>query len=204
MRAVNLLPKDAQPRSFEKNRGVAFAGVGGFALVSVALSAAMLTSAGAIRERQATVDGLNAEIAALPPPVAPQEPTTRDGEVQSEKTARLTALGSALGGRFAWDRILRRVSLVLPDDVWLTSLSATGPSPLAVAGPPGSAGAAPELLLNGSTYSQDAVARLLSRLAVVPDLSDVQLQSSNRTSVRGKQVVQFVVRAGLKPAGAAS
>ena len=38
--------------------------------------------------------------------------------------AGLGALSAALGGRIAWDRVLRQVSLVLPEDVWLTVLSA--------------------------------------------------------------------------------
>jgi len=39
----------------------------------------------------------------------------------------VTALSAALTSRVAWDRVFREFSLVLPDDVWLTTLSAKSP-----------------------------------------------------------------------------
>ena len=47
--------------------------------------------------------------------------------VLTDREQRSLALDSALGKRVAWDRILRRFALVLPDDVWLTSLQGTVP-----------------------------------------------------------------------------
>ena len=40
----------------------------------------------------------------------------------------MTVLGTALGNRIAWDRVLREVSLVLPNDVWLETMSTNGGS----------------------------------------------------------------------------
>jgi Tfp pilus assembly protein PilN len=112
----------------------------------------------------------------------------------------VTALSSALGGRLAWDRVLREISLVLPEDVWLTSLSAQAPSAAAAADVTAPAG----FSINGKTYSHDGVARLLGRLAVVPHLSSVQLQSSARaTSETGRSVIDFSINATVKAAGAA-
>lgn len=200
MRAVNLLPRDAQVRSFEKNRGVAFGGVFGVAFVSVALSAALLLSAGGVRDKQATLDGLNAELAALPAP-APTTPA-KGAEIESEKGKRLAAVSSALGGRLPWDRLLRRFSLVLPDDVWLTSLTARDAAAAASGSPPGAAAGA-TFTLSGSTYSPDGLARLLSRLAVVPDLGKVELMNANRQQIGQKSVVQFTIQGEIKKAGAA-
>ena len=66
MRAVNLLPRDEQPRSFAANRKVAFGAAGGVALVSVALTALMIGAGGAIQQQNAERDSLNAQLAALP------------------------------------------------------------------------------------------------------------------------------------------
>ena len=53
MRAVNLLPRDDVPKSFEAKRGVVFGAAGGAALVTVGLTALMLSASGSIGERQA-------------------------------------------------------------------------------------------------------------------------------------------------------
>ena len=77
---------------------------------------------------------------------------------------------------------------MLPDDVWLATLSAKAPvsSSVPIAPAPAAAGttvAATQFTLDGYTYSHPAVARLLSRLAVIPDLVNVQLQQSTLTKV---------------------
>ena len=52
--------------------------------------------------------------------------------------------------------------------------------------------------MNGFTYSHDAVARLLSRLAVVPDLANVQLLSSTRTKLKGRDASPFSITATVR------
>jgi Tfp pilus assembly protein PilN len=91
---------------------------------------------------------------------------------------------------------------VLPDDVWLTTLSAKSPiSPLTNAAI-SAAGAAPsQFIIEGRTYSHDGVARLLSRLQVVPDLTNVQLQSSAVTPLGNSSVVAFTILADIKTGG---
>ena len=104
-----------------------------------------------------------------------------DSELEQEKSARIVALVGGSFRRLAWDRVLREISLVLPEDVWLSSLSATAP---VAASPTTTAG----FSITGRTYSHDGVARLLARLAVVPQLSNVQLQHSTlATSETGRK-----------------
>ena len=129
MRAVNLLPQDEQPRSFAAYRGVAFGAGGGVALVSVALAALTISAGGAIQQQRAERDSLNAELAALPPAPVDQSESSTNAALAFEKNQRITALSSALSTRVAWDRVLSQISQVLPEDVWLTSLtSQSGPS----------------------------------------------------------------------------
>ena len=129
MRAVNLLPQDEQPRSFAAYRGVAFGAGGGVALVSVALAALTISAGGAIQQQSAERDSLNAELAALPPAPVDQQESSANAALAFEKNQRITALSSALSARVAWDRVLSQISQVLPEDVWLTSLtSQSGPA----------------------------------------------------------------------------
>ncbi|MGZ8707496.1 MAG: hypothetical protein ACXW0R_08930, partial [Gaiellaceae bacterium] len=121
MRAVNLLPREEATKSFEKNRGVAFGAAGGAALVTAAVCALMLGASGSIEERQLALNSLNAQLVAVPKPVAAPDASV-SAALTAEKSARTGALSTALSSRVAWDRMLREISLVLPDDVWLESL----------------------------------------------------------------------------------
>src|SRR5437763_1689666 len=102
---------------------------------------------------------------------------------------------------------MRAVNLLPRDDGWLASLWAKSPASPGSAAPPAptSPTAAPTgFVLNGYTYSQNGVARLLSRLAVVPDLRNVQLQSSALSKVGEQQIVQFTILADVVAPAAAS
>ena len=191
MRAVNLLPRDEPTRSFEAKRGVVFLGAGGAAVVTVVLAALMLGAGGSVKQEREALDLINAEIRALPKPSTQPEPED-DSALAAEKAARIGALSTALGGRIAWDGVLRQVSQVLPEDVWLSGLTTTGESATS-----GSA----KLTLNGSTYSQAGVARFLSRISVLPALANVQLQTSAVDPGAAAGIVQFVVVADVKAPG---
>jgi len=201
MRAVNLLPRDDVPKSFEAKRGVVFGAFGGAAVITVGLTALLLGAGGAIGERQATVDSLKAELTALPTAPDAAEDAANDAALASELSRRSTALSTALAGRVAWDSVLRQVSQVLPEDVWLTSLASTSPD---AAETDPSAVAATGVVLAGSTYAQTGVARLLSRLSVAPTLANVRLQSSTIAETGSSTLVQFTILADVKTAGDAS
>ena len=192
MRAVNLLPRDEPTRSFEAKRGVVFLGGGGAALVTVAMAALVIGAGGAVKQQRQSLELIEAEMSAVPKPVADPNETQDDGVLAAEKAARISALSTALGGRIAWDGVLRQISQVLPEDVWLSGLSTTG-------GDPTTGGS--NLTLNGSTYSQDGVARFLSRISVLPALSNVQLQTSTVDPTAAGGIVQFIILAQVKSPG---
>jgi len=201
MRAVNLLPRE--PRLGRKRLSAA----GQLALlapfvVGALLVAGYLLASSKVNDRKATLQALQAELASLPAP--PPQPEVNP-ELAAQRDQRIAALSAALQTRLAWDRILRQVSAVLPGDVWLTSLSAKGVPPQPTPGtttetPPAPAPAptAGPLTLAGYTYSQEGVARLLTRLAVVPSLQNVQLVSSTRAAVSGRFVYQFSITADVR------
>ena len=200
MRAVNLLPKEVPVKSFEAKRGVVFGAAGGFAVVTVALAALMFSAGGSLGEQQSQLDTLNAELAALPRPEPDGGAAGVDAALATEKNNRITALSGALSSRIAWDRVLRQISQVLPEDVWLTGLT----SQAAETPDPGTAGApGASVILTGSTYSHSGVARLLARLNVLPALNGVQLQSSTTLKLEPRSIVQFSIHAGITPPGGA-
>jgi Tfp pilus assembly protein PilN len=214
MRAVNLLPRENLVQKRERPNPVALvAGIGGAVVLLVLVAGFLLANRSVDRQRQA-LNSAKAELAATPAKkqVSSQTNTFRSA-VLSQRESRSLALAAAIGKRVAWDRILRRMALVLPDDVWLTSLA--GVVPLDSADAAAVAGAttttssaipatATELSLGGSTYSQASVARLLARLQVVPDLKNVQLQSSATASIGGVNVVNFTIVMDIRQGRGAS
>jgi Tfp pilus assembly protein PilN len=195
VRAVNLLPREETPRSFEAHRGVVFGAVGGTALATALLVSLVLGAGGSVNTKRSELESLEAQIAALPP--APAQDTSEEDVLAAEKGARVAALSAALSGRVAWDRVLRQISLVLPEDVWLTTLAAVAPGG-------SSAAAGTGLTMSGSTYSQNGVARLLARLSVVPDLANVRLQMSQVQEQNDRDLVQFTILADIRAQGTAA
>ncbi len=197
MRAVNLLPTKKEIR--ERRRQAPVAALGGV-VAAVALTAVLalwfLSASSGVSERQSELDALRAEQASIPAPI----PRDTSGDVlQQEKAARVTALTAALGSRIAWDRVLREVSLVTPNDVWLTTLQASSPS--AAATTTSGTGA---FTISGRTYSHESVARVLGRLQLVPDLDLVKLEKSTLNKVEGKDIVEFTISAAVRANGATS
>ena len=199
MRAVNLLPRAESQRAIKKESLPLLVGACSGVLVAAALGAMFMIGSGKVAAQQRKLDDLSRIYQALPPP--PAGPTAAQQQLAGEQSARVSALSSALTSRVAWDRIFREFSLVLPNDVWLTTLTAKSPiSPLTNASTGGTAPS--EFILQGRTYSHDGVARLLSRLQVVPDLTNVQLVSSSLSTVGGQNVVEFTIAADIKVTGA--
>lgn len=226
MRAVNLLPKELQTRKSIREEDPAV--VVGSALglvVMIALGLGFYVEHNAASRQQARLNTARLALAQLstkqhhekPKPTKPTVPITPivpPPSVTGQEATWLSAVETNLSQRIAWDRVLREVSLVMPDDVTLTSLSMTAPVttgviPGVVSTPPAS-GSAQGFTIAGDAFSYDSVARLLSRLALVPDLTDVTLTSTGAGSAAGAGSVgaasgtgvQFSISAGVKGAPA--
>ena len=199
MRPANLLPADLARGDGKQLPLPAIAAVGAGCAVGVLLAGGYMTTHSTVTKRQAELASIQAQIAAVPKP-PPVKASTISPALAAEKDARQAAVDQAISSRTSWDTVLREVSLILPDDVWLQSLSAKGgaASPAADSAAPA---AGNSITLTGSTYSQEGVARLLTRLALVPHLDKVALQSSSAAEVGGQPVVNFTISADVVNAG---
>ena len=204
MRAVNLLPKDVNQQKRKQTSWPAVIGLAGAAVVIAALGAGLLQARGSVADKQDELQSVSAELAAMP--AANERPGDRSAELATERTKRAAALTSAFSYHVSWDRVLRRFALVLPDDVWLTTLTAAAPkTPGLDTTTTASDSSAPTgFTISGYTYSQESVARLLARLSVLPDLTDVQLQTSALTEIGSRPVIQFTILANVRAGGSAS
>jgi Tfp pilus assembly protein PilN len=204
VRAINLLPKDDTRRGVQGTQWLVLVPVAVAVILAGVLSATFLSASGKVKSKQAELAQVQDELHAIPTPDASK--VQSQSALAADKQARVTALSTALSRRVAWDRVFRELSLVLPDDVWLATLSAKAPVPSSTATAPapavGTSVAATEFTLDGYTYSHAAVARLLTRLGVVPDLVNVELQQSTRTKVGNTDAVHFTVVADVRQPGA--
>ena len=206
MRAVNLLPKDDVQRSQKSQNVPALVSTALVVLVSGLLGVFYFSAKSTAETKALELQDVQAELAMLPSPAEIAAETAPQRQLASEHGTRIAALSSALTHRVAWDRVLRQISLVLPEDVWLKSLNATSPNPAGAAVAPVTPVDQPPKLLTieGYTYSHDAVARLMTRLSVIPDLKNVWLERSSRTLLGGRQIVTFKILADVRSAGATS
>jgi hypothetical protein len=197
MRAVNLLPRDEAKRGLKVTPPIATGIVAGVLVVTV-LTAGFLMESAKVTTKRNDLDAARAELALVPPP-APPEPGA-DHNLPAEQTARVAALQSAINGRVAWDRVLRELALVLPPDVWLNHLALVSPAAAAA----GSVAAPTQFDISGKAFSHEGVARLLSRLQVLPDLTGVTLDHSRviEAGVHNANV-EFKIVAQLRPVEAA-
>lgn len=191
MRAVNLLPSEAQRRSRSApNQATLAAAIAGVAVVAI-LGGGNLFEASRVAAAQRTLNDAKIQLAGTPLPPATPQVAPPPPAVAAQMAPRLQAVTTALSTRIAWDRILREFSLVLPSDIQLSQLTLTQPA---------SAAAATGLQLTGVTFSYDSVARLLSRMALIPDLTGVTLGPTSVTS----RIVSFQVKATVKGAAPAA
>ena len=216
MRAVNLLPRQQVEHRRETPNAIALvAGLGGATLLLALVGGFLLANRSVDRQRQALTDA-RAVLAATPAKKLSADTQAFRKTVLTQREQRSLALASAIGKRVAWDRILRHVTLVMPDDVWLQTLTGSVPldstsattvgvpttptAPSSSALPP----APTALTIQGYTYSQDGVARLLERLAVIPDLQNVQLETSQSQLVGSHTVISFTIVSDIRKGRGAS
>ena len=211
MRAVNLLPGDEANQGRKVPPLPVLVGCIGTVVISALLAVMFLSASAGVAKKQRALEQVQAEFAAIPAP-APASPVV--AELPQQRQTRVTALSTVLGQRVAWDRLLREVSQVVPSDVWLVTLNALAPSiaPSSAATPAGGAAPQQSFMVTGCTYSQDSVARFLSRLSVVPDLTSMTLGKSESSDSGGgggggggqcpTGMFTFILQGAVRAAGA--
>jgi Tfp pilus assembly protein PilN len=215
MRAVNLMPRELERQRGDGRRIPVLVAGGGVAAVTAAAVGLFMSPSGSVSDQRSQLDSVEAAIASLP---TQGQPAVAPTAIAQERTDRVAALTAALSTRVPVDRLLRELAYVLPEDAWLTGLTASAPAGAPSAAPPGStaptATGTPGVTIQGATYSHQSVARVLARLGALPTLADVRLTASARVEPaaskgeskkvkKQKPVVTFTITATVRSGGSA-
>jgi len=206
MRAVNLLPKDAERARRTTPDPALLIGVAGLAIVLAVLFSMYLNASQAAQskknERAQAQQDYQQLIAHNPPPkVLPVQQ-----KLASLESERISAVSNALSYRVPWSNILGQIALVMPPGVKLTALTATSPvsANTQLASSATGSSALTNLSITGWTYSQESVFLLLTRLKILPPLTDVTLNSSAINSQATPVTYTFSISAQIRAPGATS
>jgi Tfp pilus assembly protein PilN len=207
MRAVNLLPaprvekrRDSGDSRGRTTKAIAVAAAAALVLVVVAVVLAFTQARSDVSDRRAALDGVQADVAQM------QAAASLSKAAAAQAQAHLSAVTTAASGRTAWDGLLDQLARVMPSGAWLESLQATAASASTsstdtTTDTTTTSTAPTGFTVSGYALSQETVARALDRLALMPALSGVSLQSSQRADVAGKKAVQFTIGATLVAGG---
>lgn len=182
MRPVNLIP----PEQRRGDQAPARAGAASYVLIAV-LFAVLAAVTGYVLASNDVKDK-EAELAAIEAQRVDAE--ARAGalanfaQFQTMKDARVATVASLAQSRFDWERVLRELSIVLPETVWLTSVTGTVSPEVSVPdATPGSSRAAiagPALTMAGCARSQEDVAALIPAIEDIDGVTRVLVERSER------------------------
>ena len=180
MRPVNLIPPEQRrgERAPLRAGSVSYLLVGALLLAVAGVTAVVLTG-NTIKDREAQVADLEAQEAAA---TAEAESLRGFAEFATLSQAREQTVASLAQSRFDWERVLRELSLVIPDDVWLVNLSgaasAGAETDNAAEVSIDAAAAGPSLAMIGCATGHEAVARFLQALKDVDGVTRVGIAKS--------------------------
>jgi Tfp pilus assembly protein PilN len=181
MRPINLIPADDQAGRFQARTGsLSYIVLGALAAILVAVVVVVLTN-NRISDGKAEVAALEQERDAAQ---ARAESLSAFAEFSTIRQKRTATVASLAQSRFDWERVLREFALVLPDDVWLVSLTGTA-SPDVVVDDGAEVSlrdsvAGPALEIVGCGVSQDAVGSFVATLRDIDGVTRVTLAKSER------------------------
>lgn len=180
MRPINLIPPEERhgERPPLRSGPLAYVLVGALAVALVAVTALVFTD-NQIKEREAEIVSLEVREAETR---ARAESLSAFAQFQSVSEARFQTVTSLARSRFDWERVLRELALVMPDDIWLVSLVGTVSGDVSASGGTEvslrSDVEGPALSLVGCGAGQESVAGFIEALKDIDGVTRVGVASS--------------------------
>jgi Tfp pilus assembly protein PilN len=207
VRAVNLIPSDqrrATPSG--KASGAAYVVVGVLA-VFLAMAVAYVLTSNKVNEHETKAAEAKQEADALEAEAARLGSFTNFAAIKNQRLAAVIATAET---RFDWERLIRELSLIMPEGSWLRTTDA---SVLGEDSDTPTAGAAhnPTATFVGCTRKQSEVATLMVRMRHLHRATDVKLNQSAQETTDGEasidscgRLYQFDVTVSFEPVAPAN
>lgn len=198
MQAVNLLPAYARPGSRFGAIGKDLAPTRVLTIGGICAAVAALLVAGLYLNERRVVTDHKAELADTRARVAAVEAIAAPiRAAQAEATARVSAIQSVDSTRVAWEKVMSDLARVLPSSAYLQTMQIASDN--AAAATPGT------FAVTGVASSQNSVALVLDRLALLPWLNNITLGSLTRGSQTSTSAGSdtFTINAGFTSSGGA-
>jgi len=218
MRAVNLLPSERKteaggPAGSGSGSGaltttrVAIVGASVAAIVLGLVGFTFVSARGDVADKRASLAAVERQVDEARSRAAAQaqqhDQQAAAASLSSDVKAQLDTFNLASAQRIQWDTLLSDLSRVIPDGSWFSSLALQG-QPLTVPDPAAQQTTTPPqttptgFVASGFALSQERVVRLLRQLELVPMLSDITLQRSERATVGTDKAFQFTLSANVR------
>ena len=155
--------------------------------------------------------GIRGHISDLDGQVSQLQPKVNQIQDLQDETARLkpkvATLNTARNTTLYWYTALQTVAASLPDQAWLTSLSAAGdpapPKPAAANTQGGAAGASsapmPTLTISGMAANSDQVGIAMMKMNQFANINSVTLNAVTQTQFQGRDAMNYSLLVTLKP-----
>ena len=188
MRPINLIPVEQRRGSARGPGGRPSMGVyallGGLGAAVLCVLAFVLLS-NSINEKTDELAGVQAEVQGEKQVADALRPYGQFAAMQQGRHQQIADLADT---RFDWERALAQLSLAIPRNVYLLNVAATGSPDVEIDSGGGSGELAnirdktdaPAFVMTGCTYSHHAVARMMTRMRNLDDVTEVNLSRSER------------------------
>jgi Tfp pilus assembly protein PilN len=183
VRPVNLIPPEQRSGSRKPMKGGPLAYIVIGAMVAALLGVTLLVvTDNQISESKTEIAELQREQAAVQAEANALVAYTQFHSVREQRVATVVSLADS---RFDWDRVLRELALVLPEDVSLEALTGTVKPGVTPEGSPSlplrASIPGPALEMTGCADSQDKVAGFIQALNDIDGVTRVGVESSTRS-----------------------
>jgi len=204
IKRINLLPPEERAKA-RRERGLIYVIIALVALIAV-LGAVYLWQSSQVSDKEADRDSLEADIAALQTEIAALQPYA---VLQTKRTDMMTTAQAIDAARVPWSTIFEEISLVIPENVRLQSLTCAVPvnmlpGPSATAPDAVGGELAADITFTGQTYEHKDVAEFMTALGLLPHLTNIQLSNSTKAASTGttgtttQSLTTFTVTASLR------
>ena len=177
MRPVNLIPPEDRrgDRAPLRSGPLSYILIGALGVVLLGVTL-MVTTKNDVADKEAQVEQLTADLDAATAEAGDLAPYTEFAELRANREATIASLAQS---RFDWERVMRELALVIPEDVTLTNLNGS-----AVENAEGSASTteigAPNLTITGCAASHTSVAVFVASLEDIDGVTRVGLARTEK------------------------